>query len=238
MNLNYQIETKLKEAGADFVHFINITTLSVEENKNYPHAVLFGINLSAEYLRDVMNTPDYVQKRVQNNSDFSDDEFYLTELRTDELADEISQWLINNGYKAYSHSEKNQIVTGFLDKKLKTPLPHKTIASMAGTGWIGKNNLLVTEQFGSAFCLGVVITNAPLALILRHPPQPNCKNCHICVEVCKPKALKGRVWSLNTQREDMLDVSKCTACLNCLVFCPWTQNYIKQEDCKRNGKDK
>jgi len=233
MNLNHLIETELKESGANFVHFVDITNLSGKENKNYPNAILFGISLSPNYLQHLMNTPDYVQMMIQNNSDFSDDEFYLTELQTDELADKIAQLLIDNGYKAYSHSEKNQKETGFLDKiNLKTPLPHKTIARMAGIGWIGKNNLLVTPKFGCALCLGVVITNAPLKTILHHPIQSKCNNCNICVEVCDPKVLKGHVWNLNTPREDMLNVHKCTTCMKCLVFCPWTQNYINNE----NGK--
>jgi len=235
MNKNDRIETELKKSGANFVHFVDITTLPVEQNKNYPYAILFGKILSSDYLQNVMDTPDYVQNRIQSNSDFSDDEFCLTELRMDELADKISQWLIEGGYQAYSHSEENQIETGSLDGKLKTPLPHKTIARMAGTGWIGKNNLLVTEKFGCALCLGVVITNAPLEIISHHPIQPDCQNCNICVEVCKPDALKGQVWSLDTQREDMLDISKCTTCLNCMVFCPWTQDYLKYGNCEFSG---
>jgi len=79
VNLNHQIETNLKESGAIFVHFVDITNLSPEENKNYPNAILFGINLSPDYLQNVMNTPDYVQMMIQNNSDFADDELYLTE---------------------------------------------------------------------------------------------------------------------------------------------------------------
>ena len=228
MNLNNEIEEKLKELGAKFVHFVDITKLSIEENKNYPNAILFGINLSSDYLQNVMNTPNYVQKMVQNNRDFSKDEFYLTELKTGEISDKISQWLIDNQYNAYSHSDKNQIKTGFFDEKyLKTPLPHKTIARLAGIGWIGKNNLLVTLNFGSAICIGVVITDAPLEVSLSKSIQSKCYNCNVCVEVCMPKVLKGHVWSLKTQREDMLDVKKCITCMSCLIFCPYTQKYIR-----------
>ena len=79
MNLNHIIETELKESGANFIHFVDITNLSGEENKNYPNAILFGISLSPNYLQHLMNTPDYVQMMIQNNSDFADDELYLTE---------------------------------------------------------------------------------------------------------------------------------------------------------------
>jgi epoxyqueuosine reductase QueG len=227
-NMNHKIEAKLKELGANFVHFVNITNLSDKENKNYPIAILFGINLSPDYLQKVMNTPDYVQRMVNDNRDFSKDEFYLTELKTGELADEISKLLIDSGYKAYSHSDKNQIETGFFDGMYEgTPLPHKTIARMAGIGWIGKNNLLITPDFGCALCLGVVLTNASLEVTSVKSVQSECGNCNICIKVCEPKSLKGQIWNLETQRSDMLDVYKCTTCFNCLLFCPWTQNYIK-----------
>jgi epoxyqueuosine reductase QueG len=218
--MNHEIEAKLKELGVNFVYFVDITNLSDKENKNYPTAILFGINLSPNYLQTIMNTPDYVQRMVNNGMDFSKDEFYLTELKTGELADKISQWLINSGYKAYSHSDKNQIETGFFNGIYEgTPLPHKTIARMAGIGWIGKNNLLVTPEFGSALCLGVVLTNAPVKITSPKSVQSKCDNCNVCVKVCEPKALKGQTWSLETQREDMLDVNKCTTCFNCLLFC-------------------
>ena len=226
-DLSHRIETKLKELGANFVRFVDITNLS-SDNNNYLNAILFGINLSPDYLQNVMNTPDYVQAMIRNNRDFSNDEFYLTELRTGEIADKIARFLIDNGYKAHSHSDKNQIDTGFFDEiNLTTPLPHKTIARIAGIGWIGKNNLLVTPKFGCALCLGVVITDAPFKIISYHPVQSKCNDCNICVEVCEPKVLKGHVWNLKTQREDMLNVHKCTTCFNCLIYCPWTQNYIK-----------
>lgn len=41
------------------------------------------------------------------------------------------------------------------DADWRTPLPHKTVATRAGLGWIGKSCLLVTEAFGSAVRLSV-----------------------------------------------------------------------------------
>ena len=227
MNISQKIEARLKASGVNFVRFVDITVLSGKENKKYPNAIVFGINFSAEYLHIVMKTSDYVQEMVRSKSDISDDEFYLTELKTGELADDISQWLNNCGYKAYSLSDKNQVETGFFDgRNGGTPLPHKTIARLSGIGWIGKNNLLVTPVFGSALCLGVILTDAPLEITHADSIQSQCGNCNICINVCKPKALKGVTWNVNTKRGEMLDVSKCTTCLNCLLFCPWTQNYI------------
>jgi hypothetical protein len=68
--INQLIETKLKESGVEFVRFVDITSLSDKENKNYPTAILFGISLSSGFLQQVMNTPDYVEEMVRCNSDF------------------------------------------------------------------------------------------------------------------------------------------------------------------------
>ena len=231
INLNAELELKLKNFGADFVCFVNVTSLSNEQNRGYCNAILFGIALSKNYINHVANTPNYVKKRIKNNFDFSDDELYLTELKIDEISDQIANLLISENYKAYSLSDKNQIATGSFDGKYgKTILPHKTIATLAGIGWIGKNNLLVTEKFGSAICLGVVLTDAPLNTISNDTIKSKCGDCDICLEVCESKALKGQIWNTSIQREDMIDVKKCTTCINCLVFCPYTQKYLKTPD--------
>ncbi|MBF0548756.1 MAG: hypothetical protein HQM08_30315 [Candidatus Riflebacteria bacterium] len=33
----------------------------------------------------------------------------------------------------------------------------------------------------------------------------------------------------------MIDISRCVSCMKCLVFCPWTQAYMKK-DLKRVRK--
>ena len=46
--------------------------------------------------------------------------------------------------------------------KQRAHLSHKKVGEMAGLGWVGRNNLLVTPQFGSQFRLVTVLTDMPL----------------------------------------------------------------------------
>lgn len=150
------------------------------------------------------------------------DEFLRKESLADRLADHIESYLRQKGYSAYSQSEDNVSLTGFYDEKAKnTPLPHKTIALLAGLGWIGKNNLLISPEFGSAFCICTVLTDAPLKTILHNPAKPRCGSCSICKNACSAKAIKENLWDIGTPRDEMVDVYKCDCCLECLACCPW-----------------
>jgi len=227
--INKQISSELKKLGVDFIHFVDISQFSFEQNRGYSSAILFGIPLTPYYIHEVIHTPDYVRNRVNNNYDFDDDELFLKEIETDRISDRMADYLINKGFNAYSQSDANQIKTTDFDGICgKTLLPHKTIASLAGLGWIGKNNLLVTPQYGSAQCLGSILTDAPLITTSTSPIDPSCGNCRICKDVCKDNALKGNTWNRQTEREEMINVYQCTTCMKCLIFCPWTQKYMKE----------
>ncbi|THB73635.1 MAG: epoxyqueuosine reductase [Desulfobacteraceae bacterium] len=229
MLLNYELEKELKTLGANFVYFVDISLLSNEQNKGYLYAIILGIVLSQDYIQKVIDTPDYVKNMVKNNQ-IEDDEFYQKEMKVDSLADYISGYLTSKGYKAYSQSEKNVISSGFFNEKEKsTPLPHKTIAGLAGIGWIGKHNLLVTPEYGSAICMCTVLTDAPLNTVACNPIKSMCGNCVICKDTCSVKAIKGNTWSAGTSRDELVDVFKCTTCLECLVHCPWTQKYMNKK---------
>lgn len=226
-SLNDVVTNMLIGQGVDFVHFVDVSKLSSEQSKGYPYAILFGILLSSGYVQMLYNTPNYVQKRIEDNIGFDDDELYVGEMKTGRLSDELMEYLKSEGYSAYSHSDENQVATGFFDGVYgKTPLPHKTIAVLAGLGWVGKNNLLVTEEWGSALCLGVVLTNAPIENAIYNPMLPQCGDCSICVDACDVKALTGHTWNLETTREDMIDVHTCNTCNQCLSACPWTRKSV------------
>lgn len=228
MSLEDELKNELISQGADFVHFVDISGLFYQQNKGYPNAILIGMILSSDFIQKISNTPDYVQEMIRNDQ-ITDDEFYIKEAKTDKLADFISSYLTSKGYSAYSQSENNINSTGFYDLKTKsTPLPHKTIAGLAGLGWIGKHNLLVTTKFGSAISMCTVLTDAPLITVLFIPSISQCGDCNICENICLVKAIKGNSWEIGISRDELVDIYRCNTCLKCLALCPWTQRYMKR----------
>ncbi|WP_051824058.1 4Fe-4S double cluster binding domain-containing protein [Clostridium sulfidigenes] len=135
------------------------------------------------------------------------------------------------------------------DENLTTYLPHKTVATRAGMGWIGKNALLVTQQYGSAVRISSVLTDMPVI-----PDMPindsRCGKCSKCVDDCPATAIKGKLWNINSTREELLDPFKCrkkarellrqrigiemSLCGKCIEICPYTQQYIKRNSHRYN----
>jgi epoxyqueuosine reductase QueG len=213
-----ELVSELNTRGVDFVKVVDISRLPANLGMGYDKAVVLGVLLSPEYIRLLS---------VENK--FDEKEFDDKEVLADNLADWLAEYISRNGYKAYSQSEKSLYAAGFYNKTTQTTrFPNKTIALMAGLGWIGKNNLLVTSEYGSSFCFCTVLTNAPLPTENKPTEFYGCGNCTICVDACEEKALTGNVWEPGIEREKMLDFKRCTLCLKCLAKCPWAQKYMKK----------
>jgi len=99
-------------------------------------------------------------------------------------------------------------------------LAHKVVASVAGLGWLGRNNLLVSPLYGARVRYGSLFTNAPLRSSAleeaasgcagaaekdAHPSRFDCGNCFACVSVCPAGAI-GKT------REEF-DLEKCRLAL-------------------------
>ncbi|MEG0551258.1 MAG: tRNA epoxyqueuosine(34) reductase QueG [Vagococcus sp.] len=63
------------------------------------------------------------------------------------------------------------------------------VAQRAGLGFIGKNGLLITEEFGSYVYLGEIITNIPFEA--DQPKESLCGSCTKCLSACPTSALLG-----------------------------------------------
>ncbi len=72
-------------------------------------------------------------------------------------------------------------------------------AVSAGMGFIGRNNLLVTPQFGPRVRLGAVLTNARLESKAQKMER-KCKDCQVCIDQCPGKAIS----------QDGVDLRRCT----------------------------
>ena len=72
-------------------------------------------------------------------------------------------------------------------EKMAGQVSHKAMACLAGLGWRGRNNLLVTPQLGSQVRFATILTDLPLTPA--HPVEGDCGSCRRCVMVCPAKAI-------------------------------------------------
>ena len=96
----------------------------------------------------------------------------------------VSELLRQNGFSGLP-VPTSQVIDW---KEQKGLLSLRQLAATAGLGWIGRNNLLVTPDFGSRVRLSAVLTNAPLDT--GKPVFFNCGKCIRCLFICPANAIK------------------------------------------------
>jgi epoxyqueuosine reductase len=72
------------------------------------------------------------------------------------------------------------------------PVPERILAKYAGLGWTGKNTLLLNQELGSFFFLGLILTTlklAPTVVEGETPPPDLCGSCRKCIDACPTAAL-------------------------------------------------
>jgi epoxyqueuosine reductase QueG len=148
MSLSIELKEYLQKNGATEVGFADITKFTPKEGLN--SGVVFYITYPKEIIQNMENAPtlEYVLELVDLNT------------RLDALGMLCEEYLIDKGYDAYAQTKK-RLGTDFGEFN-SFELPHKTIATRAGLGWIGKSALFTTLKYGSALRLSSVLTNAPL----------------------------------------------------------------------------
>jgi len=235
MEFSDKLQAFLKSEGASIIGFADLNEIPSDNRDGFPVGVSIGIALSPKIISEINEGPTNL---------------YIEEcLRLDVVLDRIGQatvdFLTADGYEA-----KRQATTNITGTKYPlnfiTDLPHKTVATRAGLGWIGKCALLITKQFGSAVRLGSVLTNADLSLGI--PIETSqCGGCTVCSDICPARALSGKDWEVGMPRDSLIDVLVCrktardllikrigtevvgrTFCGICIASCPWTKNYSER----------
>lgn len=188
--LTEQVRQLALAAGAALVGFADIESLA-----ELPRAVVLAMPHSPAVLTDPddMPNPAYAQDYVDLNA------------RLDEIATRIVDLLTAAGYRAVANLATLQTIDR---ATLAAPFAHKTAATRAGLGWIGKSALLVTPELGPALRLVSVMTDAPL--VVGEPvTESRCGECVVCVEACPSGAIKGEQWHAGRPREEILDAYAC-----------------------------
>lgn len=176
---NQRIRDFASELGFSLCGFADIAPLrekfllSERLKTRFPLAVSLAKRLSDPVLEDIEDrpTPLYFHHYRQTNY-FLDRGVFL-------LADRIQEM----GFAALA-IPASQIVDW---EKQRGHVPHKAVALAAGLGWIGRNNLLVTPQFGARVRLVTVLTDLPL-----EPGRSlefGCGECVRCLAPCPAGAI-------------------------------------------------
>jgi epoxyqueuosine reductase QueG len=178
---NYLILKRFcQEQGIDLFGVADISSikkeflLSEKLLAKLDRAVCLGVRLSRSILSEIENSPTRL---------------YFHHYRTanaflDQTTLKICNYIQKKGYSALPIPAS--IILDWENQKAH--LSHKKVASLAGLGWIGRNNLLVNKNLGSQFRLATILTDIPLKI--DKPSKDSCGTCRLCISVCPAQAIK------------------------------------------------
>jgi len=214
------------------VGFADLQDISPDVRDNLPFGISIAVALKPQIISGIKDGPTkpYYQEYERAN------------LLLDELGHCAVEFVKTRGHQARWFAATS---VGIDSDTLSTRLPHKTVAALAGLGWIGKCALLVTRTFGSAVRITTVLTDA--GLLIGHPMDTIlCGKCTSCVDACPSYAPSGKNWQKDLHRDTFFDAFACqkvareltmervgileTICGICIAVCPWTQRYINRFD--------
>jgi len=145
----------------------------------------------------------------------------LLRRRLQQLADRIADVAGPFGYRAFVDSG---------------PVLEKPLARDAGLGWIGKHTNLISQDSGSWFLLGELLTDLPLPVDT--PANDHCGSCRACIDVCPtgaivaPYRLDARrcISYLTIELRGSIPVefrramgNRIFGCDDCQLICPWNK---------------
>jgi Uncharacterized Fe-S protein len=243
--MNNELEQFLIKKGASMVGFAKLNDLYAKVDLDAPRSEdsvteAFDIPQYPIGISIVLAYPNEIIKNISKepNMDYYDAYHELNQ-QLDEMTNMCAEYIEKAGYHAYAQT--TSVVKEF--GIFRTIMPHKTVAVNAGLGWIGKSALFVTEPYGSAVRLTSVLTDAPLTTG-KPTLKSKCGKCMRCTDACPGKAVSGRLWNPENDRDDFFDANACrkkareiaaktlhkeiTLCGKCIEVCPYTRKYTMQ----------
>jgi len=131
------------------------------------------------------------------------------------------------------------------------PFNERTVARLAGLGWIGRNALLISPTTGSYRFLGFLLTEAPLAVQHGGHGADRCGSCTACERRCPTAALVGRrvlttrcISYLTIEHQGVIARELAThfagwwfGCDICQEVCPWNRFAPPAADARLAGHE-
>ena len=185
----------LKNKGASLVGFCKLDYSPIENQPNLMYGVSIVKKLSDSVLRSIDGAPSMAYFQHYRTINF----------KLDQLALDAIDYIEKAGYNAFpiaaSQSKPDNRYSGLMQ--------HKTVARLAGLGYIGKNSMFITEEFGSKVRLATVLTDMPLDCD-KQILDKNCGDCNICFNACPVGCIYGINFDKKNPGADLIDREKCS----------------------------
>lgn len=246
MELKEKIKNYCEVLGLDTVGFVKCRKFN--ELKEF-YKERKSLNLENEF------EEEDIEKRINPN-------IYMAEGKT--IISIAFPYLHNtkyadNGFSVYTRGEDyHKVVKSYLTKICdyieslggkaislvdSNTLPERYIAYLAGIGFIGKNNMIITKRYGSFIFLGEIVTDLEIDCEdLRKFEEVNafkeCADCRVCYDKCPTKAINSKRKNCNicvsylTQKKELEDKyikllnGRVFGCDSCQNECPYNEDAL------------
>lgn len=176
----HRLKRFCRSLGADLFGVADVSKIKDEfeiaedARQGLNRAVCLGVGLSGSILSEIHSQPT---------------KLYFHHYRTanmflDQMSFRVSRWLEDRGARALA-IPASQILDW---QKQTAHLSHKKIGELAGLGWLGRNNLLVSKKFGAQIRITTILTNYKLKQ--NSPLKDDCGACQVCLRFCPAGAIK------------------------------------------------
>jgi epoxyqueuosine reductase len=195
------LQHKIRDWGASIYGYSWVGDKIPERLRKLEFAVTIGVRLSDFIIDEITDRPTYT---------------YFHHYRTvntliDQIALKTMLTIEENGYYAVAVPASQTVHD--VEEKYSAIFPHKTAAVRAGLGWIGRNGLFVSKDYGPRIRLGTILTDMKLPVI-KSTVVAGCGECRRCVESCPAMALTGNCWHEGCKREHVVDARACSEYMN------------------------
>ena len=223
MMFEQELKNILKRNGATLVGFSDLGEKASPEFPHLRYAVTIVRRLSDTVVETINGKPTIMYFH----------HYRTTNTKLDLLALDAVDFIESHGYSALPIAASQSTNT---DKDAyRGVFSHKTAAVVSGLGFIGKNALFITPEYGSKIRLATVLTDMPLSAELPIM-EGGCGSCEICKNACPAKAITGNNYVYGNARDTIFDARRCSehmktykdigrgaVCGICMRVCPHNQ---------------
>ncbi len=218
-----ELQALLLEKGASLVGFSALGEKAPPEFPKLCYAVTIVRRLSDAIVETIHERPSIMYFH----------HYRTTNTKLDLLALDAVDFIEKNGYRALPVAASQSTPTE--KEAYRGIFPHKTAAVLSGLGFIGKNALFITPEYGSKVRLATILTDMPLTA-QKPLMEPRCGSCEICKNACPAQAITGNLYEYGAPRNTVFDARRCSehmktykdigrgaVCGLCMRACPYNR---------------